>query len=80
MFSKILPISSLLALACAAFAQHPIITTNYTADAAPYVHGDTVYLYTTHDEDDAEGFVMYDWLLHTSTDMVNWTSHGAVPP
>ena len=22
--------------------------------------------------------MMYDWLLHTSTDMVNWTSHGAV--
>ncbi len=50
MFSKILSISSLLALACAAFAEHPIITTNYTADPAPYVHGDTVYLYTTHDE------------------------------
>ena len=61
-----------------AFAQQPIITTNYTCDPAPYVHGDTVYLYTTHDEDNAEGFVMYDWLLHTSTDMVNWTSHGAV--
>ncbi|SHL12789.1 family 43 glycosylhydrolase [Fibrobacter sp. UWEL] len=76
MFGKIVTISSVLA--CAAFAQMPIITTNYTADPAPVVHGDTIYLYTTHDEDDADGFVMYDWLLHTSTDMVNWTSHGAV--
>lgn len=76
MFGKILSIST--ALACAAFAQKLIITTNYTADPAPYVHGDTVYLYTTHDEDNADGFAMYDWLLHTSTDMVNWTSHGAV--
>ena len=59
-------------------AQKPIITTKYTADPAPYVHGDTVYLYTTHDEDDAEGFKMFDWLLYTSTDMVNWTDHGAV--
>ena len=49
----------------------PIIQTKYTADPAPYVHGDTVYLYTTHDEDDAEGFKMKDWLLYTSTDMVN---------
>ena len=40
----------------------PIIQTKYTADPAPYVHGDTVYLYTTHDEDDAEGFKMKDWL------------------
>ena len=76
MFRKILSISTVLA--CAAFAQHPIITTNYTADPAPYVHGDTVYLYTTHDNDNADGFMMYDWLLYTSTDMVNWTDHGAV--
>ena len=67
-----------MALACTGFAQKIVITTNYTADPAPYVHGDTVYLYTTHDEDNADGFMMYDWLLHTSTDMVNWTSHGAV--
>ena len=59
-------------------AQNPIIQTKYTADPAPYVHGDTIYLYTTHDEDDAEGFKMYDWLLYTSTDMVNWQDHGAV--
>lgn len=56
----------------------PIIQTSYTADPAPYVHGDTVYLYTTHDEDDAEGFKMKDWLLYTSTDMINWQDHGAV--
>lgn len=60
------------------FAQEPLIQTKYTADPAPYVHGDTIYLYTTHDEDDAEGFKMKDWLLYTSTDMVNWTDHGAV--
>lgn len=56
----------------------PIIQTKYTADPAPYVHGDTIYLYTTHDEDTANGFQMFDWLLYTSTDMVNWTDHGAV--
>ena len=60
------------------FAQRPIIQTKFTADPAPMVHRDTVYLYTTHDEDDAEGFKMRDWLLYTSTDMVNWTDHGAV--
>ncbi len=56
----------------------PIVQTKYTADPAPYVHGDTVYLYTTHDEDDAEGFMMRDWLLYTSTDMVNWQDRGIV--
>ena len=56
----------------------PIIQTSYTADPAPMVYDGTVYLYTTHDEDDADGFKMTDWLLYTSTDMVNWTDHGAV--
>ncbi len=58
--------------------QRPIIQTKYTADPAPLVYNDTVFLYTSHDEDDAMGFKMFDWLLYTSTDMVNWTGHGAV--
>lgn len=58
--------------------QMPIIQTKYTADPAPMVFNDTIYLYTSHDEDDADGFKMFDWLLFTSTDMVNWTEHPAV--
>jgi len=58
--------------------QFPIIQTKYTADPAPMVHNDTVFLYTSHDEDDAMGFKMKDWLLYYSTDMVNWTEHGVV--
>ncbi|MBO4764552.1 MAG: family 43 glycosylhydrolase [Bacteroidales bacterium] len=42
------------------------------------VYDGTVFLYTTHDEDWGANFEMYDWLLYTSTDMVNWTDHGAV--
>lgn len=61
-----------------AFAENPIIQTNFTADPAPLVHGDTVYLYTSHDEDDAQGFKMRDWKLYTSKDMVNWTDRGTV--
>jgi len=59
-------------------AQNPIIQTKYNADPAPMVYHDTVFLYTGHDEDDAFGFNMKDWLLYTSTDMVNWTEHGTV--
>ncbi|MCH7410548.1 glycoside hydrolase family 43 protein [Belliella sp. DSM 111904] len=58
--------------------QNPIIQTKFTADPAPMVYNDTVFLYTGHDEDDAFGFKMHNWLLYTSTDMVNWTEHGAV--
>lgn len=59
-------------------ADNPIIQTNFTADPAPMVYKDTVYLYTSHDEDDAFGFKMLDWKLYTSKDMVNWTDHGTV--
>ncbi|MCR4773183.1 MAG: glycoside hydrolase family 43 protein [Prevotella sp.] len=77
--AKKLFLSASVMLSMGAAAQNmPIIQTQYTADPAPMVHNDTVFLYTTHDEDDATGFKMYDWLLFTSTDMVNWTAHGAV--
>lgn len=59
-------------------AQDPVIQTKFTADPAPMVYKDTVYLYAGHDEDNAAGFLMKDWLLYTSTDMVNWTDHGPV--
>jgi beta-xylosidase len=42
------------------------------------VYNDTVYLYTSHDEDDANGFKMLDWKCFTTTDMVNWTDRGTI--
>ena len=63
-----------------AMAQNPIVQTMYTADPAPLVHNDVLYLYTSHDEDASTWFVMNDWKLYTTTDMVNWTDHGAVSP
>lgn len=77
---KTLPLLAfgLAALALGASNPYPIVQTSYTADPAPMVYNDTIYLYTSHDEDDADGFKMYDWLLYTSTDMVNWTDRGPV--
>jgi arabinoxylan arabinofuranohydrolase len=58
-------------------AQNPIVQTIYTADPAPMVYHDTVWLYTGHDEDKSTWFTMKDWQLFSSTDMVNWTHHGS---
>lgn len=78
-FFKNMMFSMFVCCTSVASAQNmPLIQTKYTADPAPMVYQDTVFLYTTHDEDTANGFEMYDWLLYTSTDMVNWTDHGAV--
>jgi hypothetical protein len=42
------------------------------------VYNGTLYLYTSHDEDTAVNFSMYDWMLYTTTDMANWTDHGII--
>jgi Beta-xylosidase len=60
------------------FSQNPIIQTIYTADPAPMVFHDTVYLYADHDEDGSTYYTMNDWRCYSSTDMVNWTDHGVV--
>ena len=61
--------SLLLVVSTSGLAQNPIIQTNYTADPAPMVY---------HDEDNSTWFTMNDWRLYTTSDMVNWTDHGAV--
>ena len=59
-------------------AQNPIISDRYTPDPAPYVHGDTLYLFVDHDENETLNgyFTMKDWLLYSTVDMVNWTYRG----
>ena len=59
-------------------ADNPIIQTKFTADPAPVVYSNTVYLYTSHDEDDAFGFKMFNWMCYSTTDMVNWTDYGII--
>ncbi|MCJ1676912.1 family 43 glycosylhydrolase [Streptomyces sp. APSN-46.1] len=62
----------------AARADNPIVQHVYTADPAPLVHNGRVYLYTGHDEDGStSSFVMKDWRVWSSADMVNWTDHGS---
>ncbi|MBC8346345.1 MAG: family 43 glycosylhydrolase [Candidatus Marinimicrobia bacterium] len=56
-------------------AQNPFITTNYTADPAARVFNDTLFLYTSHDQDTATFFNMVDWHVYSTVDMKNWTAH-----
>lgn len=62
--------------AMGAMAQNPVVQTSFTPDPAPVVVGDTLYLFTDHDEDDAQYFRMKDWQLYSTTDMINWTYRG----
>jgi hypothetical protein len=60
------------------FSQNPIIRKVFTADPAPIVYNDTVFLYTSHDiaTVDDTNYKMPNWLIFSSTDLVSWTNHG----
>lgn len=61
----------------AAVAGNPIIRHKFIADPPATVYNGTVYLYAGHDEapERRNGYVMHEWLLFSSTDMVNWKEH-----
>lgn len=61
-----------------AHADNPIVQTNYTADPAPMVWNDTLYVYTSHDMEKSTWFTMPDWRCYATTDMVNFTDLGSV--
>ena len=82
---KISSIASLLLLFALANAQDKfcmktIIKDMYTADPAPMVYDDTLYLYTTHDEDQIVNnfYTMKNWYVFSTKDMVNWEKHGQI--
>ena len=82
MLKKLIFLPCLLAAVALQAQQRPIVQTKFTADPAPIVVDSVVYLFVSHDADDApEGmaaFKMRDWLLYSSADLVNWTDHGSV--
>ena len=76
-FKKLVGITVALSLAITLLpqkvsAENPIVQNVYTADPAPMVHGDTLYLYTSHDEDELVGdfYTMFDWKCYSTKDMV----------
>ncbi|WP_435199136.1 family 43 glycosylhydrolase [Qipengyuania sp. 902] len=61
------------------YTGNPIVRDRFTADPAPLVVGDTLYLYVGHDE--ASGDQMFnitEWLAYSTRDMREWTPHGPV--
>lgn len=59
---------------------NPIIKHKFTADPAAIVVDNKVYLYAGHDEcpDHENRYVMHEWLIFSSEDMVNWTEEATV--
>lgn len=61
-------------------AQNPIIKHIFTADPAPLVHNDTLYVFTGHDTASvkAPNYQMADWHVFSTTDMVHWKDYGVL--
>jgi len=71
---------TLFLILCLSFAkaENPIITHIFTADPAPIVYNDTLFLYTGHDTARVNdtNYKMPDWHVFSTIDMVNWKDHG----
>ncbi|MBI1685846.1 glycoside hydrolase family 43 protein [Caulobacter hibisci] len=58
---------------------NPLVRDRFTADPAPLVVGDTLFLYVGHDEAQRdEMFNMREWLVYSTTDMKTWTAHPPI--
>ncbi len=59
--------------------ENPIFRNIFTADPAPLVVGDTLYVYVGHDEaGEGQMFNITEWVVYSTTDTKDWTFHGSV--
>ena len=57
---------------------NPIINDGYSADPSAHVFGDTLWVYPSHDRDDARSFSMEDYHAYYTTDMRQWHDAGVI--
>jgi arabinoxylan arabinofuranohydrolase len=78
LMTRLLALLPALALSSVTLADNPIFKDVFTADPAALVVDDKVYIYAGQDEapDNTKFFVMNNWLVYSSSDMINWESHG----
>ncbi len=60
------------------WAQAPIFTDMYTADPSARVFNDTLYVFPSHDRDQAQWWDMEDYYVYWTTDLRQWHNGGKV--
>lgn len=59
--------------------ENPIFRNIFTADPAPLVVGDTLYVYVGHDQaGEGQMFNITEWAVYSTTDMKSWAYHGPI--
>ncbi|MBD0834779.1 family 43 glycosylhydrolase [Aestuariibaculum suncheonense] len=62
-------------------AQNPIVPNKGLNDPHIHIFDDIAYLYASHDKSiENKGFVMEDWWVWSSPDLVNWTRRSTLKP
>lgn len=62
-------------------AQNPIVPNKGLNDPHIHIFNDTAYVYASHDKSiENKGFVMEDWWVWSSPDLVNWTERSTLKP
>jgi hypothetical protein len=63
------------------YAQNPIVPNQGLNDPHIHVFNDTAYVYASHDKSmDNKKFIMEDWWVWSSPDLVNWTKRSVLNP
>jgi arabinoxylan arabinofuranohydrolase len=57
-------------------ASNPVISTAYSADPSAHVFKGRMYIYASHDRNDAREFDVVDYHVYSSDDLQNWKDHG----
>ena len=59
-------------------AVNPITNLQFTADPSAHVFHGRLYVYPSHDRNDAREFDMTDYHVYSTDDLQNWQDHGPV--
>lgn len=63
------------------FSQNPIVTNKGLNDPHIHIFNDTAYVYASHDKSiNNKKFIMEDWWVWSSPDLVNWTKRSVLNP
>ncbi|WP_298495958.1 family 43 glycosylhydrolase [uncultured Algibacter sp.] len=63
------------------YAQNPIVSNQGLNDPHIHIFNDTAYVYASHDKSiDNKKFIMEDWWVWSSPDLVNWTKRSVLNP
>lgn len=63
------------------FSQNPIVPNQGLNDPHIHIFNDTAYVYASHDKSaDNKSFIMEDWWIWSSPDLVNWKKESVLKP